>query len=92
MVERFVKEHLRADDVIGSELSVNRFGWATGFIKDGFDSISDRVSELFEDEQQPSLGLGRTEYSGSEFLHSCKVGEYKISKLSFFITYQNYLL
>nr|XP_027104399.1 glycerol-3-phosphate acyltransferase 5-like isoform X2 [Coffea arabica] len=72
MVERFVKEHLRADDVIGSELSVNRFGWATGFIKDGFDSISDRVSELFEDEQQPSLGLGRTEYSGSEFLHSCK--------------------
>ncbi|KAL3521122.1 hypothetical protein ACH5RR_019271 [Cinchona calisaya] len=71
MVERFVKEHLRADDVIGSELLVNRFGWATGFIKDDFDLISDRVAELFGDEQ-PSLGLGRPECSGSLFLHLCK--------------------
>ncbi|KAL3523844.1 hypothetical protein ACH5RR_016678 [Cinchona calisaya] len=71
MVERFVKEHLRADDVIGSELLVNRFGWATGFIKDDFDSISNRIAELLGDEQ-PSLGLGKKQYSGSLFLHLCK--------------------
>uniref|UniRef100_A0A803P9K5 Two-component response regulator-like APRR1 n=1 Tax=Cannabis sativa TaxID=3483 RepID=A0A803P9K5_CANSA len=29
-VERFVKEHLRADEVVGTELAVNRFGLATG--------------------------------------------------------------
>ncbi|XP_042511112.1 glycerol-3-phosphate acyltransferase 5-like [Macadamia integrifolia] len=34
MVERFVKEHLRAEVVIGSELVVNRFGFATGFVRD----------------------------------------------------------
>lgn len=72
MVERFVKEHLRADDVIGSELAVNRFGLATGFIKDDFDSISDRVAQVLGDEQ-PSLGLGRPDCSGSLFLQSCKV-------------------
>ncbi|PPS11705.1 hypothetical protein GOBAR_AA08947 [Gossypium barbadense] len=32
MVERFVKEHLRADEVVGSELVVNRFGFATGLV------------------------------------------------------------
>ncbi|XP_043691295.1 glycerol-3-phosphate acyltransferase 5-like [Telopea speciosissima] len=32
MVERFLKEHLRADEVIGTELVVNRFGFATGFV------------------------------------------------------------
>lgn len=71
MVERFLKEHLRADDVIGSELVVNRFGLATGFIKDGTGSISSgRVAELFGDEQ-PSMGLARPE-SGSSLLAICK--------------------
>ncbi|KAK4482046.1 hypothetical protein RD792_011604 [Penstemon davidsonii] len=73
MVEMFVKEHLRADEVIGSELSVNRFGFATGFVKDGFGSIHKSVARLFEDEQ-PSLGLGRIKCggSGSLFLSLCK--------------------
>ncbi|PIN00718.1 Glycerol-3-phosphate 1-O-acyltransferase [Handroanthus impetiginosus] len=61
MVERFVKEHLKADDVIGIELSMNRFGLATGFMKDDFD------------ERQPSLGLGRPNSgSGPLFLPLCK--------------------
>ncbi|EEF30816.1 ER glycerol-phosphate acyltransferase [Ricinus communis] len=72
MAERFVKEHLRADEVVGSELIVNRFGFATGFIKgvdvDSF--ISSRVAKLFIDEK-PTLGLGRTA-SGSSFLSLCK--------------------
>lgn len=72
MVERFVKEHLRADEVLGSELVVNRFGFATGFIKCDLGSISDRVSMLFKDEK-PSLGLGRPNSRSSLFLNLCKV-------------------
>lgn len=74
MIERFVKEHLRADDVIGSELSENRFGLATGFIQDDFDSIARSIGALFGDEQ-PRLGLGRSQSgSGPLFLSTCKVG------------------
>ncbi|KAJ9553331.1 hypothetical protein OSB04_017376 [Centaurea solstitialis] len=70
MVERFVKEHLRADEVIGTELVVSRFGFATGLVRDGGfgTSVCDRVAAVF-DGQQPSLGLGR---SGSSFLSLCK--------------------
>ncbi|XP_060212883.1 glycerol-3-phosphate acyltransferase 5-like [Lycium barbarum] len=69
MVERFVKVHLRADEVVGSEL-VSKSGFATGFIKDDFDKISDRIAALFGDEQ-PSLGLGRPQF-GRSFLSLCK--------------------
>ncbi|KAI3458671.1 hypothetical protein Pfo_015334 [Paulownia fortunei] len=72
MVEKFVKENLRADDVVGSELSVNRFGLATGLVKDDFDSIVKKVAELFRDEQ-PSLGVGRPKCSSpSLFLPLCQ--------------------
>ncbi|KAI9156364.1 hypothetical protein LWI28_004948 [Acer negundo] len=71
MVERFAKEHLRADEVIGSELWVNRFGFASGFIKGDSSSISRRVSKLFVDEK-PTLGLGRVASVGSSFLSLCK--------------------
>lgn len=71
MVEWFVKEHLRADDVVGSELVVNRFGLATGFIKDDFHVITDRVAQLFG-HQKPYLGLGRQDSAGSLFLSLCK--------------------
>lgn len=73
MVERFVKEHLRADEVIGSELVVSRFGLATGLVQDGDfgESICDRVAAMFKD-QQPSLGLGSC-HSNSSFLSLCKV-------------------
>lgn len=71
MVEMFVKEHLRADGVIGSELVINRFGYATGLVR-GHDasSISSRVAKLFVNER-PSLGLGSVT-SGSHFLSLCK--------------------
>nr|GLL40273.1 glycerol-3-phosphate acyltransferase 5-like [Ipomoea trifida] len=64
MVETFVKEHLRADDVFGTELSVNRFGFATGFLKDDFDSISRRVSCLIGDNNPPAFVLLGKFFSG----------------------------
>ncbi|XP_042475828.1 glycerol-3-phosphate acyltransferase 5-like [Macadamia integrifolia] len=71
MVEKFVKEHLRADEVIGSELVVNRFGFATGFVSSDEDgSFSDRIKALFSGEK-PSLGLGRPTASPS-FPSVCK--------------------
>lgn len=81
MVERFVKEHLRADEVIGSELIINRFGFATGFINgDNVDSfISSRVAKVFVDEK-PALGLGRVT-STSSFLSLCKVSIYFLEEI-----------
>ncbi|KAJ8760305.1 hypothetical protein K2173_011858 [Erythroxylum novogranatense] len=74
MVDRFVKEHLRADEVVGSELEVNRFGLATGFLRSERDSIdsfiTNRLAKMFMD-QKPSLGLGRSATSSS-FLSLCK--------------------
>ncbi|KAK6933150.1 Phospholipid/glycerol acyltransferase, partial [Dillenia turbinata] len=71
MVEMFVKEHLKADEVIGSELVINRFGYATGFVDDGIGSIVDRIEKLFGYEK-PSIGLGRCMQGSSSFLSHCK--------------------
>lgn len=73
MVERFVKENLRADEVVGVELCTNRFGYATGFVEGDLGSIGKRVASLFGD-HKPSLGLGRpNSCCGSSFLQLCKV-------------------
>ncbi|KAL0321928.1 UNVERIFIED_CONTAM: Glycerol-3-phosphate acyltransferase 5 [Sesamum calycinum] len=72
MVERFGKDHLMADAVVGTELSINRFGLATGFIRDGIGSIGKNVTDLFRDEK-PSLGLGRPNCgSSSLFMPLCQ--------------------
>ncbi|KAK9123936.1 hypothetical protein Sjap_013538 [Stephania japonica] len=72
MVERFVKEHLGADEVIGSELVVNRFGFATGFVREDVGSIGARVKAMF-DAERPSLGLGRAKPDKCQsFLSFCK--------------------
>lgn len=73
MVERFAREHLGADDVVGSELGVSRFGLATGLVQVGDfrGSICDRIAAMFED-KQPSIGIGRC-HSDSSFLSLCKV-------------------
>ncbi|XP_051121393.1 glycerol-3-phosphate acyltransferase 5-like isoform X1 [Andrographis paniculata] len=66
MVERFAKEHLMADEVVGTELRVNRFGFVTGKFDDGDDRrFHRRVS------RQPCLGMGRN-LCGSSFLPFCK--------------------
>ncbi|KAM0008943.1 putative transferase [Helianthus debilis subsp. tardiflorus] len=72
MVERFVKEHLLADEVIGSELVVSRFGFATGLVRDGEfgSSACDRVVAMFNG-QKPTVGLARC-VSDSPFLSLCK--------------------
>ena len=73
MVEHFVREHLRADDVVGSELRVTGFRLATGSVQVGDfgASIADRIAAMFED-KQPSIGIGRC-HSDSSFLSLCKV-------------------
>ncbi|KAG6436536.1 hypothetical protein SASPL_101437 [Salvia splendens] len=74
MVEMFAMDHLRADEVIGTQLSVNWFGLATGFLKHDFDSIAEDVAELFSDNNgRPSVGLGRLGCgSGPYFLPLCQ--------------------
>ncbi|EOA32373.1 hypothetical protein CARUB_v10015640mg [Capsella rubella] len=75
MVERFAKEHLIADLVIGTELNVNRFGFVTGFIREADidQSILNRVADLFVD-RRPHLGLGRTSVTTSTtFLSLCEI-------------------
>ncbi|CAH2046989.1 unnamed protein product [Thlaspi arvense] len=74
MVARFAKEHLGADEVIGSELIVNAFGFVTGLIRetDIDQSILNRVADLFVD-QRPHLGLGRPASTDSTtFLLLCE--------------------
>lgn len=71
MVERFVKEHLGADDVIGSEIVVNRFGCATGFLKRDVGSFGDSLSKFLGD-HRAQLGMGRCNGVGDSFLSLCK--------------------
>lgn len=75
MVKRFVEEHLRADEVIGSELVFNRFGLATGFVQsESITSVSERVAKLFNN-QVPKLGMARlstTTSSNHSFSKLCQ--------------------
>ncbi|CAN8237175.1 unnamed protein product [Cochlearia groenlandica] len=74
MVERFAKDHLRADVVIGSEIVINRFGYATGLVQetDIDQYVFNSVANLFA-ERRPKLGLGRPVISGSPtFLSLCE--------------------
>lgn len=73
MVERFVKEHLCAEEVVGGELDVNRFGFATGFLKDMGGGVSGRAQAMFKNDQ-PDLGLVRHTTAPS-FLSHCKVSK-----------------
>ncbi|CAA7024475.1 unnamed protein product [Microthlaspi erraticum] len=74
MVESFAKEHLRADEVIGSELIVNGFCFFTGLIREtNIDqSVMNHVANLFVD-QRYQLGLGRPASEASTtFLSLCE--------------------
>ncbi|GJY41510.1 hypothetical protein Tco_0428780 [Tanacetum coccineum] len=79
MVERFVKEHLRADYVIGSELMVSWFGLASGLVE--VSSIHDRVAAIFED-RQPSLTLMDPIVLSSVLQRRIPAVTYSISRLS----------
>lgn len=76
MVEWFAKEHLSAQEVIGTELIVNRFGFLTGLIQEtDIDTIVlNRVASLFVD-RKPHLGLGRRPAlsNSTTFLSLCEV-------------------
>ncbi|RWW39608.1 hypothetical protein BHE74_00055047 [Ensete ventricosum] len=72
MVERFVKDHLHADDVVGRELEITRFGYATGFFKRvEKDSPQCKLRAIFKDDK-PDAGFGRPT-SAQSFLSICKV-------------------
>ncbi|XP_073009148.1 glycerol-3-phosphate acyltransferase 5-like isoform X1 [Typha latifolia] len=71
MVESFAKEHLGADQVIGCELYVNRFGFVTGFIKEDERTVGDQVTEIFNGGDVPDVGLSRAGLT-NEFLSFCK--------------------
>ncbi|KAL9245212.1 hypothetical protein vseg_018888 [Gypsophila vaccaria] len=76
MVEWFAKEHLGADKVIGSELVVNRFGRATGFVRDVVSEIElCRVQKVFGG-KEPCLGLGRPTsdlcFDSTSFMSLCE--------------------
>ncbi|KAL9245211.1 hypothetical protein vseg_018887 [Gypsophila vaccaria] len=76
MVEWFAKEHLGADQVIGSELVVNRFGRATGFVRDvGSEIESCHVQKVFGG-KEPCLGLGRPTsdicFGSTSFMSLCE--------------------
>ncbi|KAF2554750.1 hypothetical protein F2Q68_00017908 [Brassica cretica] len=72
MVERFAKQYLIAEEVIGTELIVNRFGFVTGLIQEtDIDSTClNRVASLFVD-RKPHLGLGRRPAS-TTFISLCE--------------------
>ncbi|CAH2060099.1 unnamed protein product [Thlaspi arvense] len=75
MVEWFAREHLGADEVIGTDLIVNRFGFVTGLIRetDVDQSVLSRVAKFFAD-RRPHLGLGRpTKTISTTFLSLCEV-------------------
>ena len=72
MVERFVKDHLHADDVVGRELEISRFGYATGFFKRAEkDSALCKLRAIFKDDK-PDAGFGRRT-SARSFMSFCKV-------------------
>ena len=89
MVEMFVKEHLRADEVVGCELGFNRFGFATGLVKGGLGSVVEEISRIFElgnDGRRPTMGMGRPS-SSSSFLGLCEVSYFTFSCFFFFFNF-----
>ncbi|XP_058109578.1 glycerol-3-phosphate acyltransferase 5-like [Magnolia sinica] len=71
MVERFAKDHLRADEVIGGELEVSRFGFATGFLRETNGSMADHVKAVLFENEGSDVGLCRST-SAPSFLSCCK--------------------
>ncbi|KMZ64275.1 Glycerol-3-Phosphate Acyltransferase [Zostera marina] len=76
MVEMFVKDHLRADEVVGTELEINKYGYLTGRLK----NVGVRALPV-DGEWLPDMGLGR-KTSTSSFLSLCK----EIRQLPFITT------
>ncbi|XP_074574205.1 glycerol-3-phosphate acyltransferase 5-like [Curcuma longa] len=68
MVEQFAKEHLCADVVVGREIGVNRFGFATGLVEP--EEVAVKLARVFGGEPI-DVGLGRPE-SDRGFLSLCK--------------------
>lgn len=75
MVETFLRRHLGADEVIGTEIEVNKYGRATGFVKVParvLVGLQKRIAvkALFGDDT-PSVGIGRERIERS-FMALCE--------------------
>ncbi|GLJ40936.1 hypothetical protein SUGI_0846880 [Cryptomeria japonica] len=76
MVESFLKRHVRAEEVIGTEIDVNRYGRATGFVKVPghlLVGVHKRIAvkALFGD-SMPNVGLGRENMPERSFMALCE--------------------
>lgn len=77
MIQPFVNTFLGAHKVLGTELAVNRFGRATGFVDGNGVLLSARkkaaVNRQFCDSSLPELGIGDRD-TDHDFLSICKEG------------------
>ncbi|KAG0463771.1 hypothetical protein HPP92_019358 [Vanilla planifolia] len=73
MAERFAKEHMCADEVVGLELEVSRTGIVTGILKRRTGTLEDKIKEFFTGEGVDA-GMGR---AGAAFMGLCKERHYR---------------
>ncbi|PKA63225.1 Glycerol-3-phosphate acyltransferase 5 [Apostasia shenzhenica] len=71
MAERFAKEHLRADEVVGRELEVRWKGIAVGWLKRGEGSAAELLKQFVGPNGRLDAGLARS--PTAEFMVLCKV-------------------
>ncbi|XP_077229594.1 glycerol-3-phosphate acyltransferase 1 [Tasmannia lanceolata] len=70
MVEGFLKEYLKVDNVVGTELQMVH-GYFTGFLTSGLLVKHKAVKELFG-ESKPDIGLGGSSLHDQLFISLCK--------------------
>ncbi|XP_068658317.1 glycerol-3-phosphate acyltransferase 1-like [Aristolochia californica] len=71
MVEGFLKEYLKVDDVIGTELQVTK-GYFTGFVTDSGVLVKHKALKEFFGDTKPDIGLGGRNLHDSLFISLCK--------------------
>lgn len=69
MVEWFAKEHLYADTIVGREIEVNRFGFASGLVEEE-EVVAMKLTAVFGS-KQVDVGLGRLQ--SAQCLSLCEV-------------------
>ncbi|XP_068665276.1 glycerol-3-phosphate acyltransferase 1-like [Aristolochia californica] len=71
MVEGFLKEYLKVDYVIGTELQVFK-GYFTGFLTDSGVLVKNKAFKEFFGETKPDIGLGGRNLHDNLFISLCK--------------------
>lgn len=82
MVEGFLKEYMRVDDVVGTELQT--FGsYFTGLVKASGLVVKHKALIRYFEENKPDIGLGTSSPTDNLFLSHCKVPSFPTLSLSF---------